>query len=122
MARSRAVATGVLLDATGRPHRGGLTILVPQGHEDVYVVGRCHVCGAEFGEGQEQAWQKHVGACARKHMDEILASRPSERNKGTLWDPNMWDPELDEHMRQVGLAMAREGRMEVRRNERAGFS
>lgn len=88
----------------------------------VRVVGVCNVCGAEFGEGQEQTWQKHVGNCARKHMDEILAMRPSQRNKGGPFDPDTWDPEVEAHMREVGRRMLREGRLEVLPHERAGHS
>src|SRR5438552_18365309 len=86
------------------------------------VVGVCHVCGSEFGEGQEQTWQKHVGDCARKHMDEILAMRPSERNKGGPFDPETWDPEVEAHMAEVGRRMLRERRLEVLPHERAGHS
>lgn len=86
------------------------------------VVGVCHVCGEKFGEGQEQLWQKHVGECARAHMDEILASRPSERNKGGPFDPETWDPEVEAHMREVGKRMLAEGRLEVLPHERAGHS
>jgi hypothetical protein len=87
-----------------------------------HVVGVCHVCGSEFGEGQEQVWQRHVGDCARRHMDEILAMRPSERNKGGPWDPETWDPEVDAHMREVGRRMLRERRLEVLPHERAGHA
>lgn len=118
------MARGVLLDARRRPRARPLTILVPRGHEqeDVVIVGRCHVCGSEFGPGEEQAWRSHVGKCARAHIDEIRASAPSERVKGTLWDPNNFDPEVDAHMREVGRRMLREGRWEVLPHERAGLS
>lgn len=121
----RVRAAPVLLNPAGARRRsGGLTIIVPRGYEDgdVVIVGKCHVCGGEFGEGEEQRWQEHVGNCARAHMDEIRAMAPSEANKGTLWDPNEWDPEVDAHMLEVGRRMRREGRMVVKRSERAGFS
>jgi hypothetical protein len=86
------------------------------------VVGVCHVCGAKFGEGSETAWQRHVGECARAHMDEIMAARPSQALKGGPFDPESWDPEVEAHMRKVGETMLREGRMEVLPHERAGHS
>ena len=115
----------VLLDKHRRRRPShALTILVPRGYEDgqVVIVGRCHVCGAEFGEGEEQRWQKHVGDCARAHIDEIRAMAPSEKNRGGPFDPNNWDPEVDAHMLEVGEQMRREGRWEVKPHERAGFS
>jgi hypothetical protein len=117
-------AGGVLLNQRRRPHHR-LQILVPSGYEsgEAYIVGKCHVCGSEFGEGQEAAWQRHVGDCARKHMGEILANRPSERQKGGPFDPDNWDREVDDYMvNVVGKRMREEGRFEVRPSERAGFS
>jgi hypothetical protein len=121
------MAQGVILRGRNeqrRPKRS-LTILVPRGHESegVVIVGVCHVCGSKFGEGQEQVWQKHVGECARAHMDEIQASTPSERAKGGPWDPNNWDPEVEEYLqRVVGPRMLREGRFEMKPSEYAGLS
>jgi hypothetical protein len=104
-----------------QPPQRGLTIYVPSGYERP-VVGVCHVCGAEFGEGQEEVWQRHVGACARAHIDEIRASTPSARNRGGPFDPETFDPEVDAHMAEVGRRMRAEGRLEVLPSERAGFS
>lgn len=114
---------GVLLGQKRKPSHD-LTIHVPRGYEqgDVRVVGRCHICETIFGEGEEQAWQKHVGECARAHIDEIRASAPSERNKGTVWDDSELDPEVEQHMLAVGRRMLAEGRMEVKPHERAGLS
>ncbi len=120
------MAQGVILRGRGEPRypKRSLTILVPRGHESepVVIVGKCHVCGSQFGEGQETVWEKHVGQCARAHMDEIHASKPSERLKGGPWDPQNWDPEVDAHMLKVGRRMLAEGRMEVKPSERAGLS
>lgn len=88
----------------------------------VRVVGKCHVCGSEFGEGQEAAWEKHVGRCARAHIDDIRQSAHEQLRKGTLWDEDTWDPEVAAHLREVGKRMLREGRLEVLPHERAGNS
>lgn len=116
-----SLAQGVLLGQNRRPAHA-LTILVPRGYDDTTIVGVCHVCDAKFGEGQEEAWQRHVGKCARAHMDEIRASTPKARQRGTVFDPENWDPEVEDYMLSVGKRMLREGRMEVKPHERAGFS
>ena|SRR5215831_6563354 len=108
---------GILLGEQPAPR--ARTLYVPSGYED-RVAFRCNVCGAGFPQEQAAVWQRHVGECARRNMDEILASRPSERNRGGPFDPESWDPELEAHMREVGRTMLREGRMEVKRSERAG--
>ncbi len=108
---------GVLL---GEQPPRTLQIYVPRGYERK-IVGICHVCGARFGEGMEAAWHRHVPACARAHLDEIRASTPAQRRKDTPFDPELWDPEVEDHMAAVGRRMRREGRFEVKPNERAGF-
>lgn len=112
---------GVVLDSTGKPARPhGLTILVPKGYEDgeKEPIGRCTVpgCGARFYAGEEQAWQRHVGSCARANLDRI---RSSIEAMPIMED---FDPEVSEHMRGVGRRMLAEGRLEVKPSERAGFS
>lgn len=99
------------------------TLFVPRGYEDApqRIVGVCHICGERFEEaGSEQEWQRHVGACARAHMAEIHAE--SERRRASVFSEESWDPEVAEHLRKVGERMVKEGRMEMRPNERAGFS
>ncbi len=103
-------------------------ILPPRSEQP--VVGRCKVvvnaagamCGATFYAGQEAAWERHVGDCARKHLDEIRAQAPSQRNKGTIFDNDGRDLEIERHLHRVGERMKREGRLEVLPSERAGFS
>jgi hypothetical protein len=112
---------GVLLGPNRRPAHA-LTILVPHGYDDARIVGVCHICDAKFGEGQEQAWERHVGKCARAHIDEIRANTPKAKQKGTVFDPDSFDPEIESYMLEVGKRMLREGRWEVKPNERAGFS
>jgi hypothetical protein len=113
--------TGVLLDSSGKPARPqSLTILVPKGYEEREreLVGRCLVpgCGARFYAGEEAAWQKHVGRCARANIDRIKAAT---EQPAIMED---FDPEVSKHMRDVGERMIDEGRLEVRPSERAGFS
>jgi len=112
--------SGLELDASGKPVvPSSLTIYVPRGYEEQQViVGRCLVpgCGAIFREGEEAAWQRHVGRCARANMDRIRAR--------TATPPLMedFDPEITRHMRGVGRRMIDERRLEIKPNERAGFS
>jgi hypothetical protein len=114
--------SGIELDAkTGKPAvpHPGLTIYVPSSIADVVeIVGKCNVpgCGAIFRAGEEEAWQKHVGACGRRHMERLHAAMAQP---GFMED---WDPEITAHMRGVGRRMAKERRLEIKPNERAGFS
>jgi hypothetical protein len=84
------------------------------------ITGPDETCGKVFRRGEEKAWQMHVGACARAHVDQIHAE--SLRTRIPILDPNSWDPEVERHMREVGERMKREGRLEVKPSERAGFS
>ena len=96
-------------------------IIVPR-DENEPIVGHCLICKARFYAGEENTWQRHVGVCARGHMDEIQAMRPSVKNKGTMWDPEFGDPEIERHFRRVRERMKEEGRTEILPNEKAGFS
>lgn len=80
--------------------------------------GPDEVCGRLYYPGEERAWQKHVGECAREHADAIHAERPSVRLPAVYESP---DPEVDAHMQKVGERMKREGRLTVHPSERAGF-
>lgn len=111
----------------GQPPKGRLQILVPRGHEDGdgpsmicrVPTGNGEVCGKLFYSGEERAWQRHVGVCARRHAAEIHAESP--RTKMPLFTPEAWDPELSKYMKRLGERMLREGRLVVKKNERAGF-
>lgn len=107
------MAQGVILGQGRRT----LQIVVPPDMADV-MIGRCTVpgCGARFFEGEEAAWQKHVGPCGRRNLDKIKANMA----RHPLYDD--WDPEVTKHMREVGKTMIREGRMTIKPNETAGFS
>lgn len=99
-------------------HRGGLTIHVPRGHETKERFGWCHVCGAKFAKGEEAKWQRHVGECARANIDELRAAGARQRQEGTVFDENQWDPEWAAHQREVGKRMLREGRLVPHKSER----
>lgn len=103
--------------------KGKLTIHVPRGYEDQEPIGLCLVtgCGARFYKGQEEAWQRHVGPCARAHLAEERGLNPAVKNEGTMWDENVWDPEVAAHMKKLGERMLKEGRLTVKPSERAGF-
>jgi hypothetical protein len=91
-------------------------LIVPPEYADRAPAFRCTVCGMEFPSEQRGAWQRHVGGCARANMDKIKAA--------TKVPPFMedYDPEITQHMRGVGKRMIEEGRLEIKPNERAGFS
>ena len=93
-------------------------LLVPRTLEDRPLTGRCTVpgCGAVFYAGEEEAWQRHVGKCARANMDKIKAATKVPE---FMED---YDPEISKHMRGVGKRMVEEGRLEIKASERAGFS
>lgn len=76
------------------------------------------ICGMTF--TRPDVWQRHVGRCARAHMDEIRAE--SIKARMPVLDDASWDPEIAEHMQTVGKRMREEGRLEVKPNEKAGFS
>lgn len=113
------MARGLLLDASGRPVRQGLTILVPPSHADrpppafICLVPGCEVT---FGEHERREYQEHTGRCARENMDKIRAQTAPHPVLG-----GDFDPEVTAHMRKVGQRMLAEGRMEVKPSERAGF-
>lgn len=77
------------------------------------------ICGRCWYDGEERAYQAHVGKCARSHLQEIDAQRLKTR--APIFDEESWDPEVAEHLRKVGKRMRAEGRLEVRPNEKAGF-
>lgn len=79
--------------------------------------GHCNVCGEDL-FGTVGDMQKHMAACARAHLDEIRAAAPSATRKGGPFDPELWDPEAEAHLRKVGERMLKEGRLEMLPNER----
>lgn len=83
-------------------------------------VGLCTVCGARFYSGEEAAWERHVGACAREHIDEIHEAGQKARQVGTIFDPDQWDPEAEAALKKTGELMLKEGRMTLKPHERIG--
>ena len=65
------------------------TLYVPAGLETRSVVGKCEVpgCGLTFYAGEEEAWQRHVGPCARKNLDAIKA----ETSKLAIDNEQNWE-------------------------------
>lgn len=82
--------------------------------------GYCSICDSDL-FGTLSDCQKHMAVCARKNIDEIRAAAPSARHKGGPFDPESWDPEVEEHLRKVGERMLAEGRLEVKDSEKAGL-
>jgi hypothetical protein len=109
---------GVILPGASKP-RGALQIIVPRSVTDEAneLVGHCLVpgCGARFYKGQEIQWQRHVGECARRNIDRIRAAT-APRGPSILHED--FDPEATAYLRDVGRRMLREGRLEMRPNER----
>jgi hypothetical protein len=77
--------------------------------------GGGEVCGKRFYPGEERAWQRHVGECARAHEAEIAAV--SLKRRMPVFDDDTWDPEWAEHMRKLGARMKAEGRLETKPHE-----
>jgi hypothetical protein len=105
----------------GQEREGMRTLHVPRGYETgpTKIVGVCHTCGERFDTaGSEQAWQEHVGKCARRHLGEIMTARAAKKKRMAVFDTDTWDPEYEAHMRRVGERMIREGRLVTRPNER----
>lgn len=99
---------------------GKRALFVPRGYEagPVVLEGVCHTCRERFGKGQEQAWQEHVGRCAREHIGEIMGARAEQKKRMAVFDEETWDPEWAAHQRKVGQRMIREGRLVPKPNER----
>lgn len=113
----------------GTPPKGRLTLYLPAEYcedrrNNEPLIGHClvptdeqgHRCGARFYRGQEDRWQKHVGECARKHMDTIQALAARERE--SIFHEDQWDSEAARHLRNVGRHMLAQKRFEMRPNER----
>jgi hypothetical protein len=94
-------------------------IYVPKGYEDGQVPpkGKCNVCGTLFFPGDDEV--AHFRAHVKHDMDEIQSHKI--QNRMPIFDEASWDPEIAAHMKKVGERMLREGRLEVKKNERAGF-
>jgi hypothetical protein len=100
-----------------KSRRSNLQILVPRDHST--VVGRCDLCELVFYDEAEA--RRHFERNARKHA-EMANEMRQERLEERMPVFEEWDPEVAAHLRKVGERMKREGRLEVRPDERAGFS
>jgi hypothetical protein len=109
----------LILPGPQRPS-GGLTIHVPRGYER-RAVGECYLCGALFAEGDDV--RHHMKSCVKAAGHDVQQEREDKKDRLEIFlDPNAWDPEVEDHMRRVGQTMIREGRLTVKKSEKAGFS
>lgn len=107
----------VLLGNTERPAK---RIFLPRGAAlETPLVGKCLLCGQTFYRGEEADYQRHAEFHVKHDLDEIRAMAPSEKAKGTLFDPADVDLELRHHWQRVRRRMAVDGRTEVRPSETA---
>lgn len=98
---------------------GAAQLVVPHQYVDTVIVGVCHACGARFGPGQEEEWQRHMRPCYLQHEGEVRAEREERKKRLAIFQEESWDPELARHFRKVGDRMLREGRLTMHPNERA---
>jgi hypothetical protein len=104
-----------------KPRKSNLQILVPRDYatDPPPIVGQCSLCELVF-YGQDEA-RRHFERNARKHA-EMANEMRQERLEERMPVFEEWDPEVAAHLRKVGERMVAEGRLEVRPDERAGFS
>lgn len=114
----------ILPGSTG--HRGDPTIYIPaSAHEQPTMFCRVPTslettCGAAFYPGQENRFEHHVGDCARKNIEWVRTASITARMP--IFHDDAWDPEVKQHMNNVGERMRKEHRLETKPSERAGFS
>lgn len=104
----------------GATARGDLTILVPQGYERP-ATGECFLCGEMFAPGDNVV--AHMKKCVTDAGHDHRQDHEDRKERlAIFYDREAWDPEVEDHLRKVGQRMLKEGRWEVKPNERAGFS
>lgn len=85
-------------------------------------LGACHVCGSPFFSDRDM--RAHFAS--REHheaMEAALADRVAQKRRlAFIHSDDENDVEIEAHLRKVGQRMRREGRWELKPNERAGFS
>lgn len=102
----------------GRSARRPVTVVVP--HDwDRRATGFCGVCEVPFYSDRDMRAHLRSGS-HRDAIDEVMRARRQRAEKLAIFNTDP-DPEVAEHMKRVGEAMLREGRMVVKKNERAGF-
>lgn len=83
-------------------------------------IGQCNLCGVPFYSDRDL--RAHFATVEHREATEAaLAEREAEKQRLAFLHDHP-DPEVRDHLLEVGKRMKREGRWEVRPNERAGFS
>lgn len=80
----------------GAPSKGrGLQLWIPESAREKFYA--CTLCKKRFPESQKQQWARHVGACAKRHDDEIQADI-AERRADPILSP--MDRERADYLRR----------------------
>jgi hypothetical protein len=103
----------------GPQPRPGLTIMVPRGYEEP-PKATCFLCGSDF--TSDTALIRHAKTCVNDAGHDHRMEREEKNARLEIFSEEAWDPEVSAHLRKVGQQMLKEGRWEVKPNERAGFS
>ncbi len=103
-----------------QPPKGGLSILVPRGYDERPAVGECYMCGLQFAAGDNV--MAHLRSCVKDAGHDHRMAEEERKEAMHIFSEEAWDPEVAAHLREVGKRMLREGRLETKPNERAGFS
>lgn len=101
-----------------------LTIMVPHDFMGRPAIGYCGLCDVPY--YTERGVRAHLRSAGHDAQVAIeLAEREAKKKRlAIFYDPEApgSDPEIEAHLKKVGQRMLREGRWEVKKNERAGFS
>lgn len=84
-------------------------------------IGRCYACHQPF--YSERDMRAHFQTVEhRQAMEDLLIERLEHKRRLALFhDDEQADVELEEHFKKIGKRMLAEGRMTVRKNERAAL-
>lgn len=101
---------------------GGLSIFVPRGYGTPLgprPTGHCNLCGQDL-YGTVDQNTRHLTACVRGEAgDRVLREREAHRQRLRIfYDREMWNPDAEDHVKQVGDRMRAEGRLVMRPHER----
>jgi ABC-type histidine transport system ATPase subunit len=101
-----------------------VTLLIPHDFMNRPAIGYCGICETPF--YTEKGMRAHLRSGGHAAQVEIERAAQQEKRErlAIFYDPESTgsDPEIAEHLKKVGQRMLKEGRWEVKRNERAGFS
>jgi hypothetical protein len=101
-----------------------LTLLIPHDFMGRPALGYCGLCEVPF--HTEKGMRAHLRS--GQHAGQVEIERALQQAKrerlAIFYDPESTgsDPEIAAHLKKVGQRMLKEGRWEVKKNERAGFS